>query len=263
MKETLVTASLVIFGCLIGISDSVIGGGTLFTLSLLTLLGLPPLHSIATTQVVTLIQNLSASLSFLRKKAINWKLSIFWGALSTVGAYIGANIVINVDEGILQYIIAGFMIAIFIFVSLRFEGIMKKVKRNGKKLKTSQLQIEDPLQIVLLSISSFVLGIYGGFYGAARGLILLMVFFMISRKNLMKLAANTKIIDLSLSISSVYVFLTNDVTLVHFGYLIPISIGALIGGFIGVDIAEKAGIKYLKYSIYFVTISALIKLIFF
>jgi len=254
---------LILLGGIIGISDSVIGGGTFFTLSLLTIIGLPPINAVATTQVNALVQNLSATASFTRKHTINWKYAVFWGLIASVGAYLGANLAIDIDEELFKYFVITFMIIIFFFVIFRFEKINHIAKNKIVKKTIQPFQVTKVSKLISLTAVSLLLGIYGGFYGAGRGLFLLMSFFFISQKEIIKIAANTKVIDLMLSFSSVFVFVSANGDLINLKYLIPLSIGALFGEYLGVDLAEKFGLKYLKYLIYLVALAVIVKLLFF
>ena len=62
---------LITSGLIVGFINTIAGGGTIISLSVLMLLGLPPL--LPSTNRYIIAQNITAVINFHRKKLIDWK----------------------------------------------------------------------------------------------------------------------------------------------------------------------------------------------
>ena len=248
---------LIITGIAIGAIDAVVGSGSLLMVSALTFLGLSPLHAIVNMKIATTIQDFIASTTYAAKKLIDWKQAFTLSLFALIGSYLGANIVLNIEEKLLAYISGGLMIALIFFLPEPVEKIGSPFARLLHKVLTRRPTLtKDTKKEVILAILSFLLGIYGGFYGAAVGTLFLTVFLVIGDASLLVTAANTKIITFFISLGASAVFIKRGGVIILDVFL-PLTIGTSIGALLGVLTAEKADFKYLRYLLYVViTISA-------
>ena len=248
---------LLITGLAIGAVDAIIGSGSLLMVSALTFLGLSPLHAIVNMRIATTVEELVAGTTFAFKKLIDWKQACTLSLFAIMGSYLGANIVFNINEQLLAYIVAGIMIALVFFLPEPEEQIGSPFARFLHGIFTRKPTLtKSGKKEIILAILSFFLGIYGGFYGAAVQTILLTIFLLIGEANLVVTAANTKVVSFFISLGASAVFIKRGGVL-FWDVFLPLTIGASIGAFLGALTAEKANFKYLRYLLYIViTISA-------
>ncbi len=153
-------------GAAAGFVNTLASSGTAISLPILLFLGLPPHVANATNRLTVLAAACSSTLTFARKKTIDWRhaphvvLPIFGGSI--VGALLADWLP---DEGLRQFIV----LALFLSLVLALVG-----RRRMLTSSEEQLVRLGPVQISLL----FLVGIWAGLIvlGSYTGLLLVLIF---------------------------------------------------------------------------------------
>lgn len=120
---------LITSGLIVGFINTIAGGGTIISLSVLMLLGLPPIVANGTNRVAIIAQNITAVINFHRKKLIDWKKSFKLAIPVVLGTVIGAIIGNHISNDFFKYIFG--VIAIF-FCYISYFPTRSLVKRKRK-----------------------------------------------------------------------------------------------------------------------------------
>jgi uncharacterized protein len=154
--------------------NTVGGGGSLFSVPILTFLGLPITNANATSRVALLFQNIFAVGGF-RSKGIElpWPYSLYLGISSLFGGIIGALLASTIEDEVFNKIFVGVMI-LSVFLIL-FDPIRSK---GAEKLSTKNQ--------VIGTILFFFIGIYGGFVQAGIGFMVIAVLSIVNNLSLVK-----------------------------------------------------------------------------
>ncbi|HEY0652133.1 MAG TPA: sulfite exporter TauE/SafE family protein [Chryseosolibacter sp.] len=154
--------------------NTVGGGGSLFSVPILTFLGLPITSANATSRVALLFQNIFAVGGF-RSKGIElpWPYSLYLGIASLFGGVIGAMLASTIKDEVFNKIFVGVMI-LSVFLIL-YDPIKSK---GPEKLSTKNQ--------VIGSILFFFIGIYGGFVQAGIGFMVIAVLSIVNNLSLVK-----------------------------------------------------------------------------
>ena len=91
---------LVFVGCIVGIINTMAGGGSLITLPILIFLGLPSNVANGTNRIGLLMTAFSANMGYKSKGISTYPFSIYIALFALVGSLIGAQIAIDIDEKI-------------------------------------------------------------------------------------------------------------------------------------------------------------------
>ena len=152
--------------------NTVGGGGSLFTVPVLTFLGLPITSANATNRVALLIQNIFAVGGFRSKKvALPWPYSLYLGIASLGGGIFGSMMASRIKDELFSKIFAIIMIVAVILL------IFNPKTKSGQEKLTFKSQL-------IGSICFFFLGIYGGFVQAGIGFLVLAVLSLVNNLNL-------------------------------------------------------------------------------
>ena len=154
--------------------NTVGGGGSLFSVPILTFLGIPITSANATSRVAILFQNFFAVGGF-RSKGIElpWPYSLYLGLSTLGGGLIGALMASRIDDEIFSKIFVGVMIlSVFLIIFDPF-------KSKGTERLTVKSQ-------VIGVISFFFIGIYGGFVQAGIGFLIIAVLSVVNNFSLVK-----------------------------------------------------------------------------
>jgi len=245
------TAILVlIVGLFAGIVNTVVGGGSLISVPLLIISGLPAHIAIGTNRFAMIFNTGVAAIDYHKKVKYEIRMLILPTFFASIGSALGANIVLQINEGLLEFIIAVFMIIMGIIIFYK--------KELGLKKETKPVTRKKYYFIVLLS---FALGVYGGFYGAGVSTMFSFLFVSFLGISFLKSAGITRFIVTALSIIAALIFFLNLKIDFLYGSLLTLSF--ILGAKIGVRIAVKVGNLWIRRFIIFLILITSVKLIFF
>ncbi|WP_339918217.1 sulfite exporter TauE/SafE family protein [Yeosuana marina] len=167
---------LVVVGFIVGIINTMSGGGSLLTLPVLIFIGLPSNVANGTNRIAIVIQSIFNIAGYQSKKAIDksW-FPIYLSISATIGAIIGAKLAIDIKGELFNKILAVVMVTVVGFMVFRpkqnFSQLADRI--TGKYLKYSV-------------IAFFFIGIYGGFIQAGTGIFILLLLSSINHLTLIK-----------------------------------------------------------------------------
>ncbi len=248
--EILTVIILLIGGLFSGVINTIVGGGSLISVPLLIASGLPVHLAVGTNRFAMVFNTGVGAIDYHNKVKYNIKLALFLASFASVGSYLGANIVLQIDEKLLEYIIGGLMLIL--------GGVIVYKKKLGLEERKITLTKRNYLIIILLS---FLLGIYGGFFGGGVSTMFTFVFISYFGKNFIKSAGITRFIVCILSMVAVISFTLNNSIDFFFGTILAISF--IAGAKIGVKLALKAGNVWMRRLFVVLAVISSIKLFFF
>lgn len=165
---------ITLVGFLAAFMNTVGGGGSLFSVPILTFMGLPITAANATSRVALLFQNFFAVGGF-RSKGIElpWPYSLYLGLASLGGGLIGSIMASRVSDAIFTKI---FVIVMILAVALI---VYDPFKSTGNERLDRRSQM-------IGSLCFFFLGIYGGFVQAGIGFLVIAVLSLVNNLSLVK-----------------------------------------------------------------------------
>ena len=232
---------LIFSGLAVGFINTLAGGGSVISLSVLMLMGLPASVANGTNRIAVTIQTLTATTVFRRQKVLDLRKGTLLGIPSAIGSLIGAYIAIDINELVFERAFAVIMLVMLVFVFY-----------NPDKYIYGKQHLVDKKVTLLQVIIFFFLGIYGGFVHVGIGYFLLAALVLNAGYDLVRANAVKVLIILMYMPFSFLVFMYySDI---NWTYGLVMTIGALIGAFIASHLAVKKGIVFVKWTIVVVTI---------
>ena len=232
-----------------GIIGGMVGGSYLILIPALLFLGWDIHQVIGITRITTIAAGL-AFINYMKNGKIDLKFSSPFALIVIVGSVIGSIIVIELNEKLLQTIIAIFMIIIALFMLFN-----NKFGVNPLKIKLKKGRI------LIAFVLFFILGIYFGFYAAAASIFSIILFTAVLRKDFVESVGNARFIDLCGGTASAAIFASKG--LIDYKIAIPIGIIYFIGAWMGAQITIKKGSAWVRYLLIILAITFAIKLLFF
>lgn len=217
---TQVLLLLFLVAMIAGFIDAIAGGGGLITIPALLAVGLPPALALGTNKLQACGGSFSASLYFLRKRAVNLA-QIFWLIVCTfVGAVIGTILIQLLDPSLLKNLLPILIIII-----------------GGYFLFSPKLGEEDRQQRISYPIFALTaglgIGFYDGFFGPGTGSFFSLAFITLLGFNLTKATAHAKVLNFTSNIASLLFFLLGGQVVWSLGLVM------LLGQFIGANLGAK------------------------
>lgn len=220
------------FAC--GFINTLAGSGSLITLPLLIFLGLPANVANGTNRVAILLQNVVGVTRFHQQGVLNWKRGLILAAPAIVGAIIGAQIAVNLDEEMMRRTIGALMVIMFFILLIR----PKRWLQGRPELTDKPV---DVMQILIF----FAIGVYGGFIQAGVGLFLLAGLVLGAGFDLVKGNAVKVLIILAFTIFALAVFVINGQVNWFVGLIL--AIGNMLGAWIAAKMAVQKGAGFVRW----------------
>ncbi|MDP6801665.1 MAG: sulfite exporter TauE/SafE family protein [Gemmatimonadota bacterium] len=234
-------------GAVAGFFNTVGGGGSLFTLPLLLLLGLPPQVANGTNRVAIVMQNLVAVPSYARRGFFFPRDALLLVAPALPMALLGAWVAARIDPEPFRLIAAGLLLAVVgtLFVRPASWG---RAESSGRSFRPS----------VMLPLAA-VIGFYGGFLQAGVGIPLLALLVLGGGFDLVSANAIKVVVVLLYTVPSVGVFA--DHAQVDWSVGIPLGAGNMVGAWWGARMAVRRGPKWIRAALVVMAVLAAARLI--
>ena len=222
-----------VFVCLMvglaGFVDSIGGGGGLISLPAYLMVGLPVHQALATNKLSSSLGSSVAAFNYWRSGYMEWKICVPAVFFAIIGAYIGSNLSLSIDEKILSGILIFLLPLIALYVIFGKRSLQdSQENRYGMKVT-----------VIICSATALVIGFYDGFYGPGTGTFLMIVFSGICRLSLKECAGTTKAVNLTSNYISLAVFIYNGQVLYTLGLMAGIC--NMIGCYLGSRCFSKNG----------------------
>jgi uncharacterized protein len=224
---------LIIAGIIVGFINTLSGGGSVISLSLLFILGLPADIANGTNRISIFFQTLSSVGSFTKQKMFDSLKPVWLGIPATIGAVLGAWVAVDIDKKTIEFSMAIAMVIMVFFLFYKPDKWLKeKPAMLTRKLKWWQYLI------------FFAVGFYGGFIQVGVGYFLLMALVVGVGYDLVKANAVKNLIVFFYAIFALLVFMIDGK--VDYLYGILLSVGSIIGALLASYLAVKKGAGFIR-----------------
>lgn len=240
-------------GLVAGALNSLAGGGSFIAFPALLLAGVPPVMANATNTFAALPGYISGSIGYWPHIWRNRRLLPPYLLASLIGGYLGAQLLLQVNDAQFSIVIPwlmGLAVIMFIFGAQLSRWLAERNRGHKNAALAARVAL-----LVLLSLIS----LYGGFFNAGMGIILLAFFTLSGLKDIH--AMNGIKLLLSVVVASVAIirFALNGSIAWYEGSLV--FSGTLAGGYIAARLAHLVPAPLLRVSI--IVYGSVLTLIFF
>ena len=211
-------------GFLSSVVNAIAGGGTFLTFGAMTLAGVPPIMANATSSVTQFPGYVTSALAYRTEiREAGREVWVLLG-LSLVGSLAGALILVSMSNPSFRSLVPWLLLgATIIFAA-------------GPYLRPKHLHAEQPITRLGM-LGQFITSVYGGFFGAGMGIMMLAVLGVAKGGDYHKLNALKNVIAVVIAFVAILVFSTGGVV-AWLPAVIMIPAGAL-GGHAGVWAARR------------------------
>ncbi|WP_165216770.1 sulfite exporter TauE/SafE family protein [Affinirhizobium pseudoryzae] len=211
-------------GFLSGAVNAIAGGGTFLTFGALTLAGIPPISANATSSIVQFPGYVTSTLAYRKEIAKSWRSAIALTVVSALGGLGGALILLALDNpsfrALVPWLLAG---ATAIFAA----GPFLKPKASEERSASSLSSL----------VGQFVTSIYGGFFGAGMGIMMLAVLGLTTGGSYHHLNALKNLLATVIAAVAIVVFVSGGVVAWPEAVVMIPAVAA--GGYSGVWLARR------------------------
>jgi len=227
-------ANLVIFaaGIAAGAVNSIAGGGTLISFPALMWIGRDPITANATNTVAIWPGSLAGAFGFRRELATmrRWLLLLIVPSLAggAFGSWLLLRTPVSTFERLVPFLIAG--------ATILLAAQEMITARLGKLVDAQERPTVGWVSFVL--IFQLLVGIYGGYFGAGMGILMLAALGLIGLTDLHQMNGLKNVLAVAINGIAANAVAWSDVA--------AMTAGTLIGGFAGAKAARRLGRKFVR-----------------
>lgn len=237
--------------------NTVVGSGTLVTFPTLLVLGVPPLTANISNSVGLVAGGISGTLGYLPEMKGMGRKVLQLVPMSVLGAVIGALLLLVLPPEAFAAIVPVLIAVGILLVVLgpRLSAWAKSHHHEGGRVPVWHL--------VALMAGVLVAGVYGGYFGAAQGVILIGLLSALSTERLQALNGLKNVLGTIVNAVASLVFIIVEPHLVDWSIVGLVAIGAIIGGVLGARFGRRLPPNVLRAVIVLVGVVGLVKFVFF
>ena len=217
-----------------GAINAVAGGGSLITFPTLVAVGLSPVTASITNTVALCPGYLGATLAQRKDLVGQGKRAALLLPIGALGGVAGAFLLLNTDEGAFDFAVPFLLLFAAILV-----GAQDKIRSflfGREKAQRSE---------ALAMIPVVFAGIYGGYFGAGMGVMILAALGIVLVDNLLRINALKQCVSLTVNVAAAGVFLFSG--RIDWPVAGVMFICALVGGLVGGKLASRLPAKWLRW----------------
>jgi uncharacterized membrane protein YfcA len=237
-------------GLVAGGLNTVVGSGTLITFPVLLALGYPPVVANVSNSLGLVPGSVGGAVGYRRELAGQRRLLLKFGVVTVVGAVAGALLLLVLPQDAFETVVPVLVIVALVLVAVQPWIARRLAERRPER---------DTRGGVALLLCVLVTAVYGGYFGASQGVILVALMGILMTESLQRLNAikNVFVAIANLTSGVVFVFVA-DVDWLVVGLL---AAGSVVGGLFGARIGRRLRPFWLRAAIVVVGLVAFVQLL--
>ncbi|MBI4932763.1 MAG: sulfite exporter TauE/SafE family protein [Actinobacteria bacterium] len=236
-----------------GTINTVVGSGSLITFPTLVALGYPPLLANVSNNIGLVPGSMSGVYGYRRELVGQRARLTRLVPASVIGGLTGSTLLLVLPSKVFQKVVI-VLIVIALLLVIAQPVVSKRLAARRAEGGHGHRDVTPPLMALVCAA-----GVYGGYFGAAQGIILISFLGIFLDDDLQRLNACKNVLAGTVNaVASVVFILTTNV---DWKVVATIAVGSTIGGQIGAKVGRKLDPRVLRAVIVVVGISALVRLL--
>ncbi len=242
-------------GLVAGAMNAVAGGGTLITFPTLIWTGLSAISANA-TNTVALVPGALAGAWGYRREMREGKRQYYWLLLpSSLGGLLGGILLRYTPPATFAALVP--WLILFAVVLFACQEPIQRSLRKGRPLLP---EADTSRQWLLMALGTqFLTGIYGGYFGAGMGIMMLATLSVLGFANIHHMNGMKNLLGMTINLVAALYFIF--VGLVHWPEALVMAVGAIVGGYGGAGLARKLGAKFVRWTVIIIGVGMAISLL--
>ena len=232
-------------GLAAGIVNTIVGSGSLITFPTLLALGYAPVLANVSNSVGLAPGSVSGAVGYRRELAGQGRRMAVLGGVSLVGSIAGGLLLLGLPSRVFRSVVPVLVLIAVVLMAAQPRIASHLHARRGAKDVG-----------VALTIAVFVVSVYGGYFGAAQGVLLIALLASLLADELQRLNALKNVLQAVVNIVVALLFIA--VTHVAWAAAGCLALGAVVGGQIGAHAGRRLHPGLLRWVVIVVGVGAAI-----
>ena len=236
-------------GLIAGAINSIAGGGTLISFPALLWIGRDPIMANATNTVAMWPGSLAGAIGFRQELSTvrRWLLLLIIPSL--LGGALGSWLLLRTPSSLFERLVPFLILGATLLLAAQ-EAITRWLSVGGWRLpEESPVEQGQPPTgwIVFVFLFQFLVGLYGGYFGAGMGILMLAALGLIGLTDLHQMNGLKNILAVCINgIAAIY-FAVSGAVVWHDVFIM--TIGTIAGGYLGARVARRLGRKFVRAAV--------------
>lgn len=224
---------IVAAGCVAGLMNSIAGGGTLVTFPSLIFIGLPSIAANATSTVALLPGTMGSAAGYRKNIGPVTRWLKLFAPVSLIGGLLGGILLVQTPSRVFDWLVP-FLI---LFATVLFMAQSSFAHFLGTRAATMSGKGPSRRWILGAVVFQFAVAVYGGYFGAGIGILMLASLGMLGFENVHEMNTLKVILGFLINIVAAFYFIASG--LIHWSTAGIMAAGTIVGGYSGAHFAQR------------------------
>jgi uncharacterized membrane protein YfcA len=231
-----------------GTINTVVGSGTLITFPVLLSVGYPPVLANVSNTVGLFPGSISGAVGYRAELGGQRRRLVVLGTASVVGSVVGGLLLLRLPADAFRLIVPALIVLACVLVLLQ-PRLSRRVRAGDGR----------PNGGVALYLGVLGAGVYGGYFGAAQGVLLIALLGLMLDEDLQRINAAKNVLAALVNIAAAALFVVaSDVAWAAAGL---IAVGSVLGGQLGARVGRRLSPTLLRLLVVAVGLVAIVRIV--
>jgi len=225
--ELIKWASLGGASCVAGAINSIAGGGTLVSFPAALAIGLSPVVANATNAVALIPGTLASAFAYRRELAADTRNFLPLLIPSLLGGLAGAYLLLAAPEKVFVTLVPWLVLGATLLILLK-RPLLKRIGSSGEPSRR---------RLVSVAVGIFLMGVYGGYFGAGIGIITLAALGLLQPLDIHTMNARKSVLTTLVNGAAAGLFIVQGAA--NWPAVGVMTVGSVGGGYLGATLARR------------------------
>jgi uncharacterized protein len=243
---------ILLAGAAAGMINAAVGSGSLITFPTLVAFGYPPVLANVSNNIGLVPGGVAGAWGYRRELADQGRRLLLLGSMSVVGGVIGAVLLLVLPSSTFKAVVPALLAIALVLVIAQpaIQRALARRPRNGG----------DGIGLASMLVTA-VVGVYGGYFGGAQGIMLVAALGVIMTESLQRLNALKNGLVTMVNTVAAVAFLLIAPNQVNWLIVALIAVGSALGGLLGARVGRRLPQPVLRGVIVVVGLVAIVNLV--
>lgn len=255
--------AILIAGLGAGTINTIVGSGTLITFPTLLFFNIPPVVANVSNNIGLVAGGISGSWGYRHELTGRSRTLRRFMPLSLLGGLTGSLLLLKLPESAFKAIVPVLILVALILVVFGPRIQRAMATRPAAGAPDPGQAGETGWRAIVLLLGVFLSGIYGGYFGAAQGILMMGIFSALTTENLQRLNGFKNVLVTIVNFVAALIFVIFAFDKINWPAAALVGVGAFLGGIVGSRVGRRIPSAALRTIIIVVGLIAVVKMIWF
>lgn len=242
-----------------GVMNTVVGAGTIVTYPALVLIGVPPVEAIVANTVGIVPGTMTGAWGYRALLAGRWRTLLRLAAASATGGLVGAILLVRLPPGTVARVVPVLLVLAGLLAALQ-PRITQQVELHRQRRDHGGVAVATGDRITLpLVVAIGLTGVYGGYFGAAQGVLLLVALGVFLSGSLQQANAFKNFLAATTNLLAATMFILGRDVRVDWVAAAVVAVGSSAGSVLGARYGRRLSNEAMRVLIIVIAVLAAVR----